>query len=350
MTNYKNYRNFHLIARVLSTFLGAAICNSLIISQSAQAFTIDFKNPAVITSDGTRTINTSVELDAIALDSAGGQSIDLDLSDGNGAQTYSTTLNNIGDLWNPIGLDITIQNNKTLGLFNSECVPAGGSNSAAAPANIACDIAGTGDGDPDLATGNGVNPNGNDPDVNFNTTPQGNLLIAEENVGNGIPDDGIDGDIIVTFDQNILSQVRLESVTIVDDAEGDIIVTFTDNSTQTIEFNSQTAGSPIIGTEGTLLNPNNGDQTVDLDEYVAGENALAIIGGFTQQDVAELEIDFLGSGGFGAFAFSKFAGPQVDVPFEFSPGLGLLLSGGGLLGIRYFKQRKQNKQLETIEK
>ncbi len=35
-----------------------------------------------------------------------------------------------------------------------------------------------------------------------------------------------------------------------------------------------------------------------------------------------------------------------QVPFEFSPGLGLLLSGGGLLGMRFLKQRRQSKKLE----
>ena len=39
----------------------------------------------------------------------------------------------------------------------------------------------------------------------------------------------------------------------------------------------------------------------------------------------------------------------ADVPFEFSPGLGLLLSGGGLLGIRYLKQRRQQQKLDIAE-
>jgi hypothetical protein len=31
---------------------------------------------------------------------------------------------------------------------------------------------------------------------------------------------------------------------------------------------------------------------------------------------------------------------SFDVPFEFSPGLGLLLSGGGFLGIKYLKKSR----------
>ncbi|WP_439655359.1 PFE-CTERM domain-containing protein [Waterburya agarophytonicola] len=51
-------------------------------------------------------------------------------------------------------------------------------------------------------------------------------------------------------------------------------------------------------------------------------------------------MDFVGSGGFGAFAFSEFKGTQVQVPFEFSPTLGLLLSGVGFWGINYLKRKR----------
>lgn len=322
---FKYLKNFALVS-VIPTASGV-VTFSLTTIRPVQAFSIDFRNPGVIQSDGTRTINSSVELNAIDLDGSG-QNIDLDLSDSTPAATYSTAANNIIDLWTPLGIDITI--NGTLGLFNSECIPGGGSNSAAAPANIPCNIGGS-NGDPDLATGNGSYTNGMNV-INFNTTPQGNLLIREENPGNSIPDDASNGDILINFNQSILSQVRLESVTIVDDAEGNIIVTFTDNSQETISFNSSLT-NPITGTNGNalLLNPS---------EFSAGENALARIGGFTQNDVASLKIDFVGSGGFGAFDFIEFSGSDVKVPLEFSPSLGLLLSGASLFGVNYFRNKR----------
>ena len=59
-----------------------------------------------------------------------------------------------------------------------------------------------------------------------------------------------------------------------------------------------------------------------------------------------MTINFDGSGGFGAFTFNEFSGDGLNVPFEFSPTIGLLLSGSGLLGMRFLKQRRQSKKLK----
>lgn len=289
------------------------------ITNSAQAFTLDFSNPAVIEADGTRTINTGVSLDPNVLDGAGQN---IDLGDGNGLTTFSTTSgaggsSNVADLFSPIGIDITFTEADGVGLFNSLCD---------SPGQVACETGANNNGDPDLATGPA-----------FGTTPQGNLIINEENAGDSAPDDfASGGDLILTFDQGgLLNNVLLESITFVDDVEAEITVNFTDSTSQVIEIDFTTNTNPVIG--GTLLNPT---------EFEAGNNALGIVGGFTQSNVADIEIDFAASGGIGEFTFAEFTGTDVVVPFEFSPGLGLLLSGVGFLGLKFAKRKKLAPKLE----
>ena len=71
---------------------------------------------------------------------------------------------------------------------------------------------------------------------------------------------------------------------------------------------------------------------------------------FTFNDVSEFKVAYEVIGGNSTRNF-YFAGDIVfnettqivafqPVPFEFSPGLGLLMSGGGLLGIHCLKKKK----------
>ena len=287
---------------------------SLAIASPSLAFSIDFQKAPDITLGGTAVADV-YDLDAYDIDSAGGQTINY--SNGT-SSTFSTTTNNVGSIWNPLGVNITHSGN--LGLFQSNCKPNGGNGSATSGGTNYTDLCNinNNDGDPDLATGYGnygTSPN----DESYATNPRGNLLILEESTGDSIPDDkGGNGNLIeVAFDNGVLDDVELESVTIVDDASGHITVTFRDASTETILFdNSVTSGSIY-------------DNITNTTEYVAGENAVAVYGGFTQgKDVEKFRISFDGSGGFGAFAFSEFSGETVEVPFEFSPSLGLIFSLG----------------------
>ena len=312
MNLYSPKNLFNSPLTVLSlTFLVNCI-GGLVTADSAQAFTLDFSNPAVFDANGIGVIDTGVSLDPDLLDGAG-QSIDL--NDGNGATTFGTTAaggnSNVADLFAPIGIDITFSEADGVGLFNSLCD---------SPGQLQCSFGG-GLGDPDLATGPA-----------FGTTPRDNLLINEENSGNGVPDDfGSGGDLAIIFDQGgAVNNVLIESITIVDDVEAEITVNFTDSTTQVIDIDFTSSTNPVTG--ATLLNPN---------EFNAGNNAVGVVGGFTQTNVASIDVDFNTSGGLGEITFAQFTGSNVNVPFEFSPGLGLMLSGFAFVGLKIKNRRKK---------
>lgn len=207
----------------------------------------------------------------------------------------------IGDIWNSIGIDIGVENtNQPLGLFNSNCLPFGGTseNGFTTP----CDD-GQNSGDPDLATGTGSYDS-----ISYDTPPQGNLLILEENPGDGRPDDSASGGtIIFDFDENIVISAVLEELVFVDDAQGEITVFFTDGTTQTEAFQA------------------------------TQENQLLLFNGFEQKSLDSFQINFDNSGGVGAVVFSEYQTESQAIP-EGETTLGLLLTGG-LVGI--CKLRKQ---------
>ena len=291
-------------------------------TNSAQAFTLDFSNPAVIETDGTRTINTNENLNPSLLDGAG-QSIDLDLTDSNPATTFSTTSGNVGELFSPIGIDLSFTGGGGAGpgLFDSNC------GNGIGPA---C----TG-GDPDLGTGG-----------NFGTTPQGNLIINEENVGDSDPDDeGGGGLLTLDFDQvspsnpgGILNNVLIDSISIVDNTIAAITINFVDGGTEVVDIDFELNANPHIVPNGASnamlsLTPSNG-----------GDNAVGVVSGFAQDNVDSISINFSTSGGIGDFTFAEFTGTDVAVPFEFSSGLGLLLSGVGFLGLKVARRKKLAKK------
>ena len=302
------------------TFLSLAFLvnciGDLVIADSAQAFTLDFNNPAVIDPNtGYAIIDTGVDLDPSLLDGAG-QSVDL--NDGNGPTTFSTTAGSratstVSDLFALLGIDITASGAGAdgVGLFNSECNTRGNPN---------CVISRNGDNDLQTGTGRPATP------------LKGNLLINEENAGDGVPDDFEgDGDLVFTFDQGgAVNNVILESITFVDDVEAEITVTFTDSTNQVIGIDFTSNTNPVAG--GTLLNPGT---------FQAGDNAVGVIGGFTQNNVADINIDFAGNGGIAKVTFATFTGDSIHVPFEFSPGLGLILSGFAFAGLKIKNRRKK---------
>lgn len=162
----------------------------------------------------------------------------------------------ISDIWSPIGIDLRVEgSSKPLGLFNSNC------DVNETFFGVKC----TG-GDPDLATG-----------PEFGTDPRGNLLIIEENPGNGAPDDDRRGGTIVfDFNEEIIISAILQEIVFVDDAKGSIDVLFTDGSNQRKRF---------AATE---------------------ENQLLLFSGFEQKSLDSLSINFNGSGGIDALIFSEF--------------------------------------------
>lgn len=211
----------------------------------------------------------------------------------------------IGDIWNSIGIDIRVEGtSQPLGLFNSNCLPSGGTseNGFTTP----CDD-GQNNGDPDLATGTGAYGS-----ISYDTPPQGNLLILEENPGDGRPDDSAGGGtIIFDFDENVVISVVLEELVFVDDAEGEVTVSFPDGTAQTEAFQA------------------------------TQENQLLLFNGFEQRSLDSFQISFDGSGGVGAVVFSEYQTEPQAVP-EGNPLLGLFLTGG-LFGILKLRKKQAAK-------
>lgn len=229
---------------------------------------------------------------------ANGNALDaLKLDDKTGQNGFSTKAGNIGDIWNSIGIDITVEGSGApLGLFDSECLANGGTsaNGFTRP----CNLNGR-KGDPDLATGEGSYGK-----VSYNTTPQGNLLILEENAGDGTPDDtGRGGTIKFNFDlDNILSSVKLDKIGTVDDAKGSILVNFLDGTSYS--------------------------EKIQLTE----ENELAFFTVDQTKAIKDFSVTFDGSGGITGIVFAEFQTKQA-VP-EPATLLGMAAVVGAGLGLK----------------
>lgn len=234
-----------------------------------------------------------------------------------GGETFSTSLGNIDRLFNANGINLTATPNSsssTLGLFNSNCTPSsGGFNSAG---TVACGTSRS-NGDDDLATGTGFNPFGEQAvnGINFDSTPQGNLLIFEENRGNGTPDDsGSGGTFSFSFDRDIIQRAVLQEVVVVDDVSGNIELFFTDNTTQIVDF------------EGLVEN----------DVVTLGTGIIQ------QQDLASFNINFDGSGGLSSVVFAEFADSSSNNTGAVPEGETVfgLIAAAGLFGLK--KKLKKN--------
>ncbi|MEB3268433.1 MAG: PEP-CTERM sorting domain-containing protein [Leptolyngbya sp.] len=295
-------RNLQVRATVAATaLLTLGIVGSALTTPSAYAadFVLDFQTDA-----------HGNLLDANALD-----------THGNGDRV------DIGTLWSDIGITITgspKQGNAPLGLFNSNCKPFDDGISLSGFTQ-ACGTS-TSNGDDDLATGEGyydqdrngafsydINGNGtiqrNQERFRYyyNTAPQGNVLIFEENPGNGTPDDtSIGGDIFFNFDRSKLSKVVIESIGIIDDAKGELFVEYMDGSTFS--------------------------ETIDI----RNENELKFFNP-AQKDVKNFLVRFNGSGAVTGVTFAEFKEAPVPVP-EPTGLLGLALAGG--FGVRTLRKRQ----------
>ncbi|MDR9403330.1 MAG: hypothetical protein RI580_07815 [Halothece sp. Uz-M2-17] len=277
--------------RILSPIAGTTFALLGLTVQPASAITppnniIDFKTAP----DGTT-------LDPLKLDEPNGQQIDID---GDGTkETVSTSVGNVGDIYQQFGLTVT-SSIKTIGLFDSSC-PSGGCGDPKSD--------GFSQSDPDLETGPGAGPGGSD------TEPQGNLLIIEENAGDDFPDDqGTGGSMTLDFDETQFI-VKIDKLTFVDDiSNGEIVFTFADQSSTTQNFSGQDDNDVFDLTlqDGTGPNENYRDKQVD-----------------------QIDITFGSSGGVGALAFTEYR----QVPFEAETSFGVLIAAGyGLY--RYYKHKK----------
>ncbi|AFZ44890.1 hypothetical protein PCC7418_2752 [Halothece sp. PCC 7418] len=269
-------------------------------------------------------------LNANTLDDSG-QSLDIDGTIGN--ETVSTTNNNVGLIYQQAGLTITATapggGLGTVGLFNSNCTPDGGSSNNTPAATVSCENEnGNGNGDNDLATGTGFNPdagsspedpNNSDPNINYTTELQGNLLILEENVGDGEPDDvGAGGTLTLDFQttQTDFIRARIGSITFVDDASGDFVFNFRDGTNQTVSFDAPDENDlTTVDITNALTNQNNEDKLLD-----------------------SVDISFSSSGGISTIVYSEYR----RVPFEAETSFGIVIAGAyGLY--RYYKHKKAAK-------
>jgi hypothetical protein len=220
---------------------------------------------------------------------------------------------NVGDLWKDIGITITGNRNAPLGLFNSNCKPYDDGISLSGFTQ-ACGTS-TQNGDDDLATGegyykevrNGFEYNGQDYRYYYNTDPQGNVLIFEENPGNGTPDDTSNGgEIFFNFDRSKLERVVIESIGIIDDAKGEIFVEYMDGSTFSEAINLRDEN------ELKFFNPD-------------------------QKDVKNFMVKFNGSGAVTGVTFAEYKKTPAPVP-EPAGLLGLAIAGG--FGARTLRKRQ----------
>jgi hypothetical protein len=241
----------------------------------------------------------------------------------------------IGSLWSDLGITIRgerernnefVSYDSPLGLFNSNCKPSDDGISLSGFTQ-ACGTS-TQNGDDDLATGEGyygqdrngsfrydVNGNGsiqrNSERFNYyyNTVPQGNVLIFEENPGDGIPDDkggSYARRMVFDFDREKIEEVVIGSIGIIDDATGKIRVNYTDNTWFEQEITN------------------------------AGENDLRFFNP-DQKDVKDFWVEFNGSGAVSGVTFAKFKEKPAPVP-EPTGLLGLAIAGG--FGVRTLRKRQ----------
>ncbi len=231
-----------------------------------------------------------------------GTALDARLMDGVGQDvegtTYSTTTGNIGSIWADYGISITAlfddaAGDAPLGLFNSNCKPRGGTSASGFTDPCEIKINGKSFGDNDLATGVGSYKKGQ---IAYDTAPQGNLLIFEENVGNAAPDDTAGGGTIL-FEIADNKRWAIESIGLVDDASGLITYTYRDGSSSSEEIS------------------------------VLDENELKFFTGAQAKEIAKIAVQFTDSAGISGLRFREMDKPRPKIP-EPSALVGLLAVSG----------------------
>ncbi|MGD1904879.1 MAG: hypothetical protein ACFB0C_02660 [Leptolyngbyaceae cyanobacterium] len=242
-------------------------------AQAATYYDLDFNYNGLVKNGDTSSAGDP--LSAYLLDSAGGQY---------GYGTLAGSFDAISTIWEDDGIFITTdpkgRRTDPLGLFNSNCNP----DRHAATDPCEQKIGGKWKGDPDLATG-----------TLFGTSPQGNLLIFEENPGDGAPDDTKHGGVI-TFDVSSKNWF-LEEIGFVDDISGGLITyTFADDTMETDAIN------------------------------IAGDNKLEFYSPTQAKEIKTVAVEYYGSGAISGLRF-KEAEPVVPRIPEPTATLGLAIFG-----------------------
>ena len=205
---------------------------------------------------------------------------------------------NVGDSLKSMGIDINTNDpvNHPLRLFNSNC----GSDFG-----IACS-----GGDSDLATG-----------PTFGTTPQGNVLIIQEDANSNIPDDNWNGG---TINFGFARGITLEKLAILDFDDGDR------GEGYVRAFTADGLEQEYKMSEGTLIN-----------EELDGDNSLREydFSALPADAITLLEIIFPGSGAISSVAFSVDSTNSESVPEPLTT-LGLAASGAFLAAARQKRRQK----------
>jgi hypothetical protein len=238
-----------------------------------------------------------------------GNALDANDLDTHGANDRT----DIGSLWSNLG--ITIEGKDTsapLGLFNTNCRPVDARNISSQftdPCGVDWNL-----GDNDLATGTGsYRRNRRSPKISYDTTPQGNALIFEENPGNGTPDDtGSGGTIVFHFDlMNKLDEAILDKAFFIDDARGTIAIEYED------EKDPWSQAFRIDGEN-------------EVKEFMLGAEGET-------RNATKLSVTFDGSGAIGGLKFRSLKEKPAPVP-EPAGLLGLAIAGG--FGARTLRKRQ----------
>ena len=276
-----SFSKYALTLGVMTLLGGSAALNAP--AAQAASFDLDFNWSGLVVDGDT---------------SSAGKALDANKIDGRGmrvnGERRKTTKGNIGTIWEDYGVTITglnksgtEANSASLGLFNSNCTPKGGSSTSGF--TVSCAESNS-LGDNDLATGVGSYKN-----ISYNTEAQGNLLIFEENAGNGVADDTAGGGTFV-FDIADDKHWTVEQIGVLDDAKGEITYTYRD-----------------------------GSQSAE-DIEIHGENELQFFTAAQQKEIASIAVKFNGSGGITGLRFKELEEKVPTVP-EPSGVAGLMIFG-----------------------
>lgn len=167
-------------------------------------------------------IYTSIILTLLLGGKAHGFNLDFERDSSNtrlDAQVLDKDATPIGNIWRSVKISTRLTPNPA-GLFQSNCTPLGGVSTPLHPVECASN---------GLATGIGEYL-----DIEYNTPPQGNILIIEHNPGDGIPQNSPHGGII-RFDFD--TGVSAKKIGIVDHAQGHIYIEYSDGSNKSLYFN-----------------------------------------------------------------------------------------------------------------
>ena len=283
--------------------------------QAATYYNLDFERTSANASS-----KADKDLNPFRLDRSGGQ------------YGFGTTSgkNSIGDIWLADGIQITgysgnyfsdnyqNRNEITYGLFDSACeIGTNDCNQTNNRGKCQRKVDGQTDGDNDLATGISVAHDGSDTHVTYfnydgtidsrekkKTPDLGNLLIFEENPGDGAPDDTKHGGVI-TFDVSSKNWF-LEEIGFVDDISGGLITyTFADDTMETDAIN------------------------------IAGDNKLEFYSPTQAKEIKTVAVKYYGSG---AISGKRFKEAEQMVPRIPEPTATLGLAIFGAIAIRLKRQ------------